>query len=129
MRQVFTSARLENVEGVARLLNDHGIDTWISEGRSYKGARRRQFSFRDGAGSGPQPAVWIVKAEDQPLARELLREAGLIDSTRPTHSYVPAPLWDRGTARSAAGGTALRIRLVLLAAIALGAGLILFRLL
>lgn len=34
MRQVFSSARLENVEGVARLLNEQGIETYISQSRS-----------------------------------------------------------------------------------------------
>ena len=31
MRQLFTSPRLENVEAVAKLLNEAGIETWISE--------------------------------------------------------------------------------------------------
>ena len=128
MRQIFTSPRLENVEGVARLLNEHGIETWISEGRSYKGARRREFSFRDGGG-GPQPAVWIVKAEDQTRARELLREAGLIDSTRPVDSYLPEPFQHAAGGKPSANALAFRIKLVLLAAIAGAAGLILFRLL
>ena len=47
MRQMFSSARLETVEGVAALLNEHGIETRITQGRSYKGTRRRTFSYRD----------------------------------------------------------------------------------
>lgn len=82
MRQVFTSARLENVEAVAKMLEDDGIEIRITNGRSYKGSVRRNFSYREGSNEGPQPAVWIVKSEDQPRARAILREHGLIDSTR-----------------------------------------------
>jgi|SRR5690606_36575533 len=128
MRQIFTSPRLETVEGVARLLNEQGIETWISEGRSYKGARPRRFSYRD-AGREPQPAVWIVRAEDQARARELLREAGLIDTTRPVDSYLPEPFQPDAGGKPPASAIALRIKLVLLAAIALGAALVLFRML
>ncbi|MCI1710225.1 MAG: pathogenicity-like protein [Chiayiivirga sp.] len=89
MRQLFSSPRLENVEAVARLLNEAGIDTWVSESRSYKGNRRGTFSYKDSDRASP-PGVWIVKAEDVTRARALLIEAGLIESTRPD-SYLPAP--------------------------------------
>lgn len=88
MRQVFSSLRLETVEGVAELLNQHGIQTRITNGRSYKGNRRSRVSYIEGKrGSGPMPTVWIVFPDDQPRARELLREAGLMDTTR--DSYLP----------------------------------------
>jgi hypothetical protein len=90
MRQLFTSQRLENVEAVAKLLNDAGIETWVSEARSYKGNRRRTFSYKDADRGGNQPGVWIVKAEDVTRARALLIEAGLLESTKPD-SYLPAP--------------------------------------
>ena len=45
MRQVFTSVRLENVEAVERLLNEAGIQTKLSQGRSWKGNSRREFSY------------------------------------------------------------------------------------
>lgn len=80
MRQVFSSARLENVEQVAQLLRDAGIEVRITDGRSYKGSRRGVFSYREQ--TGPQPAVWVVQSADQLKAREMLRDAGLIDSTR-----------------------------------------------
>jgi hypothetical protein len=90
MRQVFSSPRLENVEAVAELLRKEGIEVRISDGRSYRGNRRSNFSYRDGAESGPQPAVWILKADDQPRGRQLLRDAGLLDSTRAGDStYLP----------------------------------------
>jgi len=80
MRQVFTSPRIENVERVAKMLEDEGIEVRITNGRSYKGNRRGNFSYRDSG--GPQPALWIIRSEDQPRARAMLREMGLMDSSR-----------------------------------------------
>jgi hypothetical protein len=77
MRQVFTSQRIENVEGVARLLQDAGIDVRISNPRSYRGAIRGNFSYREQAQRGAQPEVWVLRSDDYPRARQLLREAGL----------------------------------------------------
>jgi hypothetical protein len=92
MRQVFSSARIETVEGVAALLNEHGIQTRITQGRSYKGNRRGQFSYIDkNRGSTPDPAVWVVLPDDQPKARSLLREAGLMDSTREEYAKPSPP--------------------------------------
>ena len=87
MRQVFTSQRHENVEGVADLLREHGIEVRITHGRSYKGNRRGAFKYTQPV-HGPQPAVWVVKSEDQPKARALLREAGLLATTRPTEGFL-----------------------------------------
>src|SRR5918993_3613089 len=81
MRQVFASPRMENVEGIARFLEEHDIEVRITHGRSYKGGWGGRRSYRDTDG-GPVPAVWVVKSEDQPRARQLLREAGLLGSTR-----------------------------------------------
>ncbi len=77
MRQVFTSQRIENVEGVARLLQEAGIDVRINNPRSYRGAIRGNFSYRDQVKRGAQPEVWVLRSEDYPRARQLLREAGL----------------------------------------------------
>ncbi|MGH8086142.1 MAG: hypothetical protein ACREPV_12870 [Lysobacter sp.] len=89
MRKVFSSQRLENVEGVAKLLGDAGIEVRITDGRSYHGNRRGAFSYSD-RGNKPMPAVWVVRSEQQVEARELLREAGLLDSTRPEEGYASA---------------------------------------
>jgi hypothetical protein len=131
MRQVFTSPRLENVERVASLLKEHGVDARITNGRSYRGNRRGNFSYRDTANEGPQPAVWVVKSEDQPKARELLREIGLLDSGRSPTSYLPTPAEDRlsDDGADAAKRRAFRIRAALLVGIAfaLGMGLLAWR--
>lgn len=115
MRQVFTSSRLENAEGVARLLEEHQIEVRITNGRSYKGNRRGNFSYRDNGSSAPRPAVWVVKSEDQPRARELLREAGLLDSGRSPTSYLQVPTRDEDAApKPLAQRAASRIKLGLL---------------
>ena len=69
MRQIFTSQRLETVEGVARLLEEAGIGTYISHPRSYRSKRRGQFSYSEPVPANQQPAVWVRKPEDQPRAR------------------------------------------------------------
>jgi hypothetical protein len=117
MRQVFTSQRIETVEGVARLLNDAGIETAIRNGRSYQGKRGGQFSYTAPVPANQQPSLWVRHAEDQTRAREILREAGLLDSTRPDQrgSYVFA---DSGEEPAPKRSWAWRIRLVLLALIA-----------
>lgn len=112
MRQIFTSPRLENVERVAALLKEHGVEARITNGRSYKGAIRGHFTYRDNARTGPQPAVWIVRPDDQPKARELMREAGLLDSGRSPTSYLPTTDLLRTGADAAADGTRRRVFLI-----------------
>jgi hypothetical protein len=87
MRQVFSSPRTENVEGVAQMLRDAGIQVRVTHGRSYRGGLRGNFTYRDNAREGPVPAVWVVLSEDQPRAREMLRAQGLLDSTRGDTGY------------------------------------------
>ena len=121
MRLVFTSQRHENVEGVAALLREHDIEVRIRNGRSYKGNRRGAFSYTDRSPTQPRPEVWVVKSEDQPRARALLREAGLLEDTRlpqaaPTGAApglpgVPDP--------AAAQRRAMKIRVALIALIVL----------
>ncbi len=120
MRQVFTSARLETVEGVARLLEQDGVEVRIRNGRSYHGPRRRPFSFRESRDAAAWPTLWVVRPQDQPRARQLLREAGLLDSTR---EPLP-PLPERQRAADP-GQRALRWRLALLVVLVLGALLML----
>src|SRR3546814_11041378 len=80
MRKVFTSARLETVERVAKLLEDDGIEVRIPNGRSYKGGIRGNFSYR--GEDNKMPEVWVVRSADQHRERAMLREAALMDRTR-----------------------------------------------
>ncbi|MCW5579932.1 MAG: DUF2007 domain-containing protein [Luteimonas sp.] len=91
MRQVFSSARLENVEAVAKLLADEGIEVRIENGRTFRSSIRGNFSYRDGEGGGAKPAVWVVRSDDQPRARQLLREVGLLDAAPSSaNSFLPS---------------------------------------
>jgi hypothetical protein len=117
MRQIFNSPRLENVESVAKLLNDAGIETYVSERRSYKGNRRRTFSYKED--SGDNPGVWIINADDLTRARELMRDAGLLETTKPgtfLRDLPESPYRNRDPSR-----TAKRLRLVLLGGVVLAA--------
>ncbi|RPE81159.1 DUF2007 domain-containing protein [Vulcaniibacterium tengchongense] len=125
MRQVFSSQRLENVEKVAELLREAGIEVRITNGRSYKGGRRGTFSYREAG--GPQPAVWVVRSDDQVRAREILRDAGLLETTR-GDSFVPS-FRERpaDAAADAAQRRMLRVKLILLAGIVVVGGLAIVR--
>ena len=120
MRQVFSSQRIETVEGVAKLLTEAGVPVFISNGRSYHSKRGGQFSYTEPVKTQLQPAVWVRHAEDQPRARELLREAGLMETTRP--GYATTLTFNSPQEAATPGRSwAWRIRLVLLALIALAA--------
>jgi len=126
MRLMFTSARLENVESVAKLFNDAGIETKITEGRSYKGYSRRQFSYTEkNPESSQQPSVWVLRAEDYKQARDILHDGGLLESTR-DESYLPEALQFRSAAAPDPGKRLIRIRLGLLALIGGAVGLLRF---
>lgn len=130
MRQVFSSARIENAEAVARMLEAEGIEARIEHGRSFRSAIRGNFSYRGGADNGPKPTVWVIRSGDQPRARQLLREAGLLDAdtTLPPSFLPPAP-HTRIAERDSREGKrkAMRIRLGLFAAIAIVAAAIVFK--
>lgn len=125
MRQVFTSPRLENAERVAQLLRDAGIEVKLRHGRTYRGALRGDFTYRDQARTEPQPTVWVVQSEHQPRARALLREQGLLDSTRSETGYrLPAFRSEEGSAPDDPGRRrAFRLKLGLLLVIVLVIGL------
>ncbi|MBJ6978701.1 MULTISPECIES: DUF2007 domain-containing protein [unclassified Luteimonas] len=101
MRQVFSSPRIENVEAVARMLTDAGIEARVSNGRSYRGAIRGNFSYRDGGGGAPRPSVWVIRSDQQPEARRMLREAGLLQSPARGQGFLPS-----GQAAGAGAGAA-----------------------
>ena len=123
MRQVFSSPRLENVEGIAKFLEEHEIEVRITHGRSYKGGWSGRRTYRDA--DGPQPAVWVIKSEDQPKARQLLREAGLLGSTRaPTDSYLAPSVHEAAEPRVATPQRrAFRYKIGLLVAIGIAVAL------
>lgn len=127
MRQVFTSVRLENVESVERMLNDVGITTKITQGRSWKGVSRREFSYTaKNHDSSQQPALWVIKSEDFKRAREILHDAGLLDATRES-SFLPDALQFRDKPAVGPRARVGRFRMILLGAVALGGALLMLR--
>jgi hypothetical protein len=120
MRQIFTSTRVENVQTVEQLLHDAGIDTKLTDARSWNRATKRDFSYADRRANFRWPAVWVIKAEDFARARDVLREHGVeLPTTRlgEKSSYVPdtaAPVPVVATPAP----VAKRIRYVLLAVVA-----------
>src|SRR5690606_23287655 len=127
--QVFSSHRIENVEAVARLLEEAGIEARITDGRSYRGAIRGNFSYREGASSAPRPAVWVIRSDQQPEARRMLREAGLLQQVQRGDSFLPPPatLVGGGTPLAARGGGRFRYGLLLGVAVMVALVMIAYR--
>ena len=117
MRQIFSSQRVETVEGVAELLRSHDIEVRVTDGRTYHTKRRGQFSYLDQSKNIRHPTVWVVRADDQPRAREILRDARLLDTTRRDHPTAEFAFRET-EAPSNGRGWAWRIRIALLVVIA-----------
>ncbi len=117
MRQIFSSQRVETTEGVAELLRSHGIEVRVTNGRTYHTRRRGQFSYLDKGKADSYPTVWIVRADDQPRARDILRDARLLDTTRRDHPIAEFAFREQVQARPARSW-AWRIRIALLVVIA-----------
>lgn len=82
MRQIYTSPRMENVERVVALMAEHGIQTSITNRRTYQGADWKRFSYTAKGDRDAWPQVSVVRSEDQTRARQVLRDAGLEPATR-----------------------------------------------
>ncbi|MBK6728229.1 MAG: hypothetical protein IPG63_13385 [Xanthomonadales bacterium] len=93
MRQVYASPRNENVDRVEAMLNEAGIGTRVVNRDKLRRGNFRRFSFQDPGHSKDWPAVQVLRAEDMPRAREMLRAAGLMGSTRPD-AETPMPRWE-----------------------------------
>jgi hypothetical protein len=82
MRQIYTSPRQANIDRVVQLMAEHGIQTTISNRRAYQGSDWKRFSYSERGDRDSWPQVWVVRSEDQTLARQVLRDAGLEPATR-----------------------------------------------
>ena len=118
MRKIFSSQRVENAEGVAQILRDAGIEVRVTNGRSYQSKRRGQFSYLDTISATNLPAVWVVHADDQPRARDILREARLLDTTRRDHPTAEYAFAEAPATIGNGRGWAWRLRFILMAVIA-----------
>ena len=91
----------------------------MSNGRSYQSKRTGQFSYLEQRNAQACPTVWIVHADDQPRARNLLREVRLLETTRHDLPNVEYTFREGENGSSTnARSWAWRIRLVLLLVIA-----------
>ncbi len=127
MRQIFTSQRVETVEGVAKLLRDAGIEVRITNGRSYHSKRGSQFSYLDTSKATTHPTLWVVHANDQPRAREILRDARLLETTRRDHPTAEFAFRDQADDVAPRRNWAWRIRIGLLLIIAAVAMVVVMR--
>ncbi|HWT14886.1 MAG TPA: hypothetical protein VN581_03800 [Patescibacteria group bacterium] len=93
MRQVYASPRAENVDRVEAMLNEAGIETRVLKRDKINRGRFQRFSYNEQGNSKDWPAVQVVFAADMPKARELLRAAGLMGTTRPD-ADAPMPRWE-----------------------------------
>jgi hypothetical protein len=93
MRQVYSSPRGENVDRVEAMLNEAGVATRVVNRDKLNRGRFQKFSYREPGRNQDWPAVQVVSAEDMPKARELLRAAGLMGTTRPD-AEPASPRWE-----------------------------------
>ncbi len=119
MRQVFSSPRIENVDRVEAMLHEAGIHTHVSNRDKLRRDRMRSFSYSERSDSSSWPAIWITNAEDLPRARTMLREAGLMGSTRPdvATQYQLRPRTELDAPRAASHARRVLLVLVVLSTI------------
>ena len=127
MRQVFSSARIENVQAVAKLLADEGIEVRVEDGQRYRRSIRGGFSYREGGGTAPRASVWVVRSDDQTRARQLLHAAGLLESAAPSATRYLPPSAHAARLASPRRRTRLRLGLLIAATVALAIWLNQFR--
>lgn len=115
MRPIYTSPRMANIERVVALLAGHDIQTSIGNRRAYLGSDWKRFSYTARNDRDDWPQVLVARAADLPLARKLLREAGLEPATRFADDLAAA----RGVGDPKNHSRAsMRVKLVVLALIA-----------
>ena len=78
MRQLYTSPRQENIDRVAALLAEKGIECTITNRSNWKKPSYQRFSYsqrEEERDSWPQ--VWVNRADDYTEARTVLKELGI----------------------------------------------------
>ena len=78
MRQLYTSPRQENIDRVATMLAEQGIDCTIENRSNYRRPTYQRFSYSQRNEDRDNWAqVWVTKADDYTRARALLKELGI----------------------------------------------------
>jgi|SRR5579859_2621828 hypothetical protein len=122
MRQLYTSPRQENIDRVAALLTEQGIECTIENRSNYKRQTYQRFSYSQRTENRENWAqVWVTRADDYTRARALLKELGIEPVVRHGEELAlarnPTPEMQRRS-------TASRFRRIVMIAVA-GAFLIL----
>lgn len=78
MRQIYTSPRPENIDRVAALLAEHGIECSIENRSNWNKRSYERFSYSQRKENRDRwEQVWVSKADDYTRARAVLRELGI----------------------------------------------------
>ncbi|HET7562927.1 MAG TPA: hypothetical protein VFJ87_11175 [Rhodanobacteraceae bacterium] len=117
MRKIYASPRLQNIEHLVAVMNEHGIATKVTNRRVYDRSSYVNFSYARPGNSEDWPTVWVVNANDHTRARQLMREIGIEPPTRYAEDLAAFRARGRGT--RAPGQVAGRIRTAALAALVL----------
>ncbi|HUB91404.1 MAG TPA: hypothetical protein VMA74_16900 [Dyella sp.] len=83
MRLLYTSPRQENIDRVAALMAENGIDTSITNRSNWNRPSYQRFSYARGSENRDAwPQVWVQKADDYTRARELMRKLSIEPEVR-----------------------------------------------
>jgi hypothetical protein len=118
MRSIYTSPRSENIDRVIAMMSEAGIETTVTNRRSYQGHDYKGPSYTAKIDRSGWPQVWVVHSEDQPRARAILREIGIEPPTRFADELAQSRSSERSPEQKRSA-LAWRLRLLLLTTIAL----------
>lgn len=116
MRMIYTTPRLENADRVVDLFLEHEIAARVKNDGGWRGRGHRRFSYFGGAAQrATWPQVWVIRPEDFPKARALLRELDIEPAVRHGEQLENKRLGIEPSSRQRRRATVNRIRRVLLA--------------
>lgn len=115
MRKIYASPRMQNIDQLVAVMNEHGIATKVTNRRVYDRSSYVNFSYARPGSSESWPTVWVVHANDHTRARELMREIGIEPPVR--YAEELAEYRARGSGTHSAGRIAGKVRTVALAAL------------
>ena len=83
MRQLYTSPRQENIDRVAALLAEQGIECTIENRSNYRRPSYQRFSYSQrNENRNNWAQVWVTRADDYTRARALLKELGIVEEDK-----------------------------------------------
>lgn len=122
MRQLYTSPRQENIDRVASLLTEMGIECTIENRSNYRRPTYQRFSYTQRHENRDNWAqVWVTRADDYTRARAVLKDMGIDPVIRHGEELALAR---NATPEMKRQTVAVRIRRIVLLAVA-GAFLVL----